>query len=66
MWDVVWDQFSRSVRNISDNNWMQQLFGAYVGHQTNRNPAELRRTRSKSPKDNITMANNSDDAIIQN
>ena len=30
MWDVVWDQFSRSVRNISDNNWIYQLFGAFI------------------------------------
>jgi hypothetical protein len=49
MWDVVWDQFSRSVRNISDNNLIYQLFGASIGTLPNQ-------TLQHNPKDNIVMA----------
>ena len=49
MWDVVWDQFSRSVRNISYNNWIYQLFGALFGTLPNQ-------TLQHNPKDNIVMA----------
>jgi hypothetical protein len=42
-------QFSRSVRNISDNNCIYQLFGALFGTLPNQ-------TLQHNPKDNIVMA----------